>query len=44
VRYYHESQKRGSPKDRVVSGGLVHDFKVEFLSSVVLAITEANIE
>jgi hypothetical protein len=28
----------------VVLGGLVHDFEVEFLSSVILAITEANIE
>jgi hypothetical protein len=44
VRYCHESQKCGSPEDRVVLGGPVHDFEVEFLSSVVLAITEANVE
>jgi hypothetical protein len=28
----------------MVLGGPVHDFEVEFLSSVVLAITKANVE
>jgi hypothetical protein len=44
VRYCHESRKRGSPEDRVILRGPVHDFEVELFSSVVLAITKADIE
>jgi hypothetical protein len=44
VRYFHESQKRGSPEDRVILRWLVHDFEVELFSSIVLAITEADVE
>jgi hypothetical protein len=44
VRYYHESRKHGSPEDCVVLGGPVHDFEVDFFSSVVLTITKENVE
>jgi hypothetical protein len=44
VRLCHETQKRGSPEDRVVLGGPVHDFKVQLLLSVILAVAEANVE
>jgi hypothetical protein len=44
VRYCHKSRKRGSPEDRVILGGPVHYFEVDFFSSVVLSVTEADVE
>jgi hypothetical protein len=44
VRHCHETRKHGSPEDRMILGGPVHDFKVQLLLSVILAVAEANIE
>jgi hypothetical protein len=43
VRYYHETRKRGSSKDHVILGWLVHDFEFQFFSPVVLAVAKANV-
>jgi hypothetical protein len=44
VRHCHKMRKRGSSEDRVVLGGPVHDFEVQLLLSVILAVSEENDE
>jgi hypothetical protein len=44
VRYCHKTRKCGSSKDRVILRGSVHDFEVQLLLFVVLAVAKANVE
>jgi hypothetical protein len=44
VGYCHKAQKRGSSEDRVILRGPIHDFEVELLLSIVLAVAETNVE
>jgi hypothetical protein len=44
VGYCHETQKRGSSEDHVILGGPIHDFEVELLLSIVLAVAKTNVE
>jgi hypothetical protein len=44
VRYCHEARKHGSPEDRVIMRGPIHDLYIELLLSIVLAIAETNVE
>jgi hypothetical protein len=44
VRYCHEARKRGSPEDRVILRGPVHDLEVELLLSIVFAVAKTNVE
>jgi hypothetical protein len=42
VRYCHEARKCGSPEDRVILRGPIHDLEVELLLFIVLAIAETK--
>jgi hypothetical protein len=44
VGYCHKTQKHGSSVDRVILRGPIHEFEVELILFIVLAVAETNVE